>query len=81
MVNPFLRKFVPLVNFVIASSALVFQVFVLYPWHHQLEKEFHELRQQQETKLEEYHQLKMETMKNIEQNLTKLSVAKTQSTK
>ena len=81
MVNPFLRKAIPLVNFVIATSALAFQVFVLYPWHHQLEKDFHELQRQQETKLEEYHQLKMETMKNIEQNLTKLNIAKIQPPK
>ncbi len=81
MVNPFIRKFIPLVNFIIAGAALGFQVFVLYPWHHQLEKEFHELRHQQETKLEEYHQLKMETMKNIEANLTKLSVTKTEPKK
>jgi hypothetical protein len=70
-----------LINFVIATAALGFQVMVLYPWHHQLEKEFHELQHQQETKLEEYHQLKMQTMKNIEENLTKLHATKIESTK
>ena len=30
----------------------------------------------QEHKLEEYHQLKMETIKNIEQNLSKLHTKK-----
>ena len=32
-----------LTNFVIGSSALSFQVFVLYPWHEQLDEEFKEL--------------------------------------
>jgi hypothetical protein len=81
MVNSFVRRFVPLINFVIATAALGFQVMVLYPWHHQLEKEFHILQHQQETKLEEYHQLKMQTMKNIEENLTKLNLTKIESTK
>jgi hypothetical protein len=81
MVNHFVQRFVPLVNFVIATAALGFQVLVLYPWHHQLEKEFHELQHQQEIKLEAYHQLKMQTMKNIEENLTKLSVTKIESMK
>jgi aminopeptidase-like protein len=76
MVNAFLRKFLPIVNFAIATAALGFQVFVLYPWHHQLEEDFKELQHQQETKLEEYHQLKMQTIKNIEDNLVKLTVNK-----
>lgn len=33
-------KHLPLINFVIATSALTFQVMVLYPWHHQLSSEF-----------------------------------------
>jgi hypothetical protein len=76
MVNPTVRKLLPIVNFVIASAALGFQVSVLYPWHHQLEKRFDEMQFQQETKLAEYHQLKMDTIKNIEQNLNKLQIKK-----
>jgi hypothetical protein len=76
MVNPIVRKLLPIVNFVIATAALGFQVGVLYPWHHQLEKRFNEMQNQQENKLAEYHQLKMETMKNIEQNLNKLQIKK-----
>lgn len=76
MVNPTVRKLLPMINFVIASVALGFQVGILYPWHHQLEKKFNELQNQQETKLAEYHQLKMETIKNIEQNLNKLQTKK-----
>jgi hypothetical protein len=76
MVNPTVRKILPIINFVIATAALGFQVSVLYPWHHQLEKRFNEMQIQQETKLAEYHQLKMDTIKNIEQNLNKLQIKK-----
>lgn len=34
-------------NFVIATSALGFQVFVLYPWHKQLDDDFKELKDEQ----------------------------------
>lgn len=33
-------------NFVVASSALGFQVFVLYPWHNQLDHSFEELKKE-----------------------------------
>jgi len=33
-----------LTNFAIATSALGFQVFVLYPWHKQLDDDFEDLR-------------------------------------
>ena len=35
---------ISLTNFVVASSALGFQVFVLYPWHNQLDTEFKALK-------------------------------------
>ncbi|KAK6336448.1 hypothetical protein TWF696_002001 [Orbilia brochopaga] len=31
-------------NFFVASSALCFQVFVLYPWHKQLDDDFKKLQ-------------------------------------
>ena len=37
------RRF-SLTNFFIATSALCFQVFVLYPWHHRLDAEFEALK-------------------------------------
>jgi hypothetical protein len=40
------RRF-SVVNFAIASSALCFQVFVLYPWHEKLDENFRKLRQEQ----------------------------------
>jgi len=37
------RRF-SLTNFFIATTALGFQVFVLYPWHKRLDDDFQELR-------------------------------------
>jgi hypothetical protein len=37
---------ISLVNFAVASSALAFQVFVLYPWHNQLDAEFKALKEE-----------------------------------
>lgn len=34
-------------NFFIASSALAFQIFVLYPWHKQLDEDFVDLKNEQ----------------------------------
>lgn len=42
----FITRGISLVNFAVASSALAFQVFVLYPWHHQLDNEFKDLKQE-----------------------------------
>lgn len=37
---------ISLTNFVVASSALAFQVFVLYPWHKQLDEGFDSLKKE-----------------------------------
>ncbi len=74
MVPPIIQKILPVFNFVIASTALGFQVTVLYPWHNQLEKDFSGLQHQQETKLHEYHELRMQNIKNIETYLCKLNL-------
>ncbi|KAK1764263.1 hypothetical protein QBC33DRAFT_547630 [Phialemonium atrogriseum] len=39
-------RLVSVTNFVVASSALGFQVFVLYPWHTQLDHGFEELKKE-----------------------------------
>lgn len=39
------RRF-SITNFLIATSALGFQVFVLYPWHQELDIEFKHVRQE-----------------------------------
>lgn len=36
--------YLPLVNFTISTAALSFQMFILYPWHEQLSKEFIDLK-------------------------------------
>ncbi|KAL4740492.1 hypothetical protein BDV11DRAFT_185323 [Aspergillus similis] len=41
---PLITRGISLVNFTVASSALAFQVFVLYPWHNQLDDEFKALK-------------------------------------
>lgn len=42
---PIARRF-SITNFGIATSALMFQVFVLYPWHKQLDDDFAELKKE-----------------------------------
>ena len=41
-----ITKIISCTNFVVASSALAFQVFVLYPWHKQLDEDFEKLRKE-----------------------------------
>ncbi|KAL4936173.1 hypothetical protein BDV06DRAFT_112113 [Aspergillus oleicola] len=43
---PLITRGISLVNFMVASSALAFQVFVLYPWHNQLDDEFKALKRE-----------------------------------
>ncbi|KAL4909734.1 hypothetical protein BDW74DRAFT_173229 [Aspergillus multicolor] len=43
---PLITRGISLVNFTVASSALAFQVFVLYPWHNQLDDEFKALKRE-----------------------------------
>ncbi|KAH8807970.1 hypothetical protein F5884DRAFT_674371 [Xylogone sp. PMI_703] len=40
---PIARRF-SVTNFFIATTALAFQVFVLYPWHQQLDEDFEKLK-------------------------------------
>ncbi|KAI0182059.1 mitochondrial phosphate carrier protein [Hypoxylon sp. FL1284] len=41
-----ITRLISLTNFAVASSALGFQVFVLYPWHNQLDESFAELKKE-----------------------------------
>jgi len=44
-------KHLPLLNFIISSTALTFQVSVLYPWHEEISKKMdYQLQQQLEKK-------------------------------
>ncbi|KAF2208042.1 hypothetical protein CERZMDRAFT_49892 [Cercospora zeae-maydis SCOH1-5] len=43
---PLLAKRFSITNFFIATTALGFQVFVLYPWHNKLDDDFTELKRE-----------------------------------
>ncbi|PYH91869.1 hypothetical protein BO71DRAFT_384745 [Aspergillus ellipticus CBS 707.79] len=58
-----------LTNFVIASSALCFQVFVLYPWHHKLEDDFKALKSEHLQLLEENEKSRVKELKTIQEHL------------
>lgn len=72
------QKVLPVVNFIIGTSALSFQMMVLYPWHHQLDADFRELKDVQSKKMQEYHDAKLCRLEKIEdysQELLKLQKA------
>lgn len=58
-----------LTNFVIGSSALCFQIFVLYPWHEKLEEEFKELKKDHVRLLEETRERHRDELKGIGEQL------------
>ena len=62
-------KVLPYVNFVVAVSALTFQMTVLYPWHIQLDDDFVKLKHDQVENLTEFHHLKVQKLNEIEQAL------------
>jgi hypothetical protein len=43
---PMVTRTFSLTNFAIATSALAFQVFVLYPWHKELDEGFAKMRRE-----------------------------------
>ncbi|ROT37116.1 hypothetical protein SODALDRAFT_188487 [Sodiomyces alkalinus F11] len=47
-----LTRTISMTNFAVASSALAFQVFVLYPWHEELQRDFNNLQKEHKTALE-----------------------------
>ena len=66
--NFLFRRSVPIVSFLVGSAALSFQVFILYPWHNELASEFKkvkELKEQQDSRLEEYNVKKMDKVHEI----------------
>ena len=65
-------KYLPIVNFFIASSALIFQTTVLFPWHHQLDSDFKELEEKHKAKLHEYHMLKVRRLDEIDKKVSQL---------
>jgi len=64
---------VSLTNFVIATSALGFQVFVLYPWHKRLDDDFERLKHEHIQILHQGEENRLGELKGINEQLKKLS--------
>ncbi|EXJ91241.1 hypothetical protein A1O1_04351 [Capronia coronata CBS 617.96] len=60
------RRF-SITNFLIATTALAFQVFVLYPWHNKLDEDFMELKQENIRLLQEMEKGRMLEIKEIKE--------------
>jgi hypothetical protein len=59
-------------NFLIATSALAFQVFVLYPWHEKLDEEFKELKAENLRLMQQVEQTRLVDMKEIKEGFSRL---------
>lgn len=66
-------------NFLIATTALGFQVGVLYPWHHELDAEFKELKKEYRELLAEQRLEREERLKEL--GLIRKEIEKVASTK
>ena len=60
------RRF-SITNFFIATSALAFQVFVLYPWHQQLDDDFASLKKEHLSLVQELKIARMSDMSEIKE--------------
>jgi len=65
------RRF-SITNFAIATSALVFQVFVLYPWHNKLDEDFKELRQENLRLMQEMEKGRLSDLREIKESFNRL---------
>lgn len=61
-----------LTNFVIASSALGFQVFVLYPWHQKLDDDFEELKREHMRVIKEGEEERKKDMAELKGAIAKM---------
>ncbi|OAX82688.1 hypothetical protein ACJ72_02966 [Emergomyces africanus] len=61
-----------LTNFVIGTSALCFQVFVLYPWHNKLDNDFENLRDAHLAMLKQGEKDRTEELKAIHDRLKEI---------
>jgi hypothetical protein len=72
MIEAFFKRYLPITSFVVSCSALLFQITVLFPWHHELDAEFKRLKQvkeHQEQRLIEYNVKKMAKIEELEAKL------------
>lgn len=67
-------KLISFTNFIIATSALCFQVFALYPWHNELDREFKKLKEDHKQLLLEFHELKLSKLNEIDNKLDKILI-------
>lgn len=65
-----------LTNFVIATSALGFQVFVLYPWHERLDEDFRQLKIEHLKALREGEEKRLEELRGIRLAIEKMEADK-----
>ncbi|KAF8954997.1 hypothetical protein BDZ97DRAFT_1861980 [Flammula alnicola] len=67
--GPAAAKFLPYLNFTIATAALAFQTTVLYPWHHELDDAFQKMKEEQARMLREFHELKIKRLDELERKV------------
>lgn len=58
-----------LTNFAIGTSALCFQIFVLYPWHQRLDDDFKELKKEHLRVLHGGEKARLAELKEIREGL------------
>ncbi|KAM7191976.1 hypothetical protein V8F20_009100 [Naviculisporaceae sp. PSN 640] len=68
----FLTRLISFTNFFVATSALGFQVGVLYPWHKQLDDDFESLKKE--------HLRVLKAIDNLNLHIASSDVAETQKT-
>ncbi|KAK5135330.1 hypothetical protein LTR08_005434 [Meristemomyces frigidus] len=73
---PMVTRTFSLTNFIIASSALCFQIFVLYPWHKELDEGFGELRREHIRTLQEGQNQRAQDLMGIRKELELLRAEK-----
>ncbi|KAI9743869.1 MAG: hypothetical protein M1818_002603 [Claussenomyces sp. TS43310] len=69
VLGPTARAWLPYLNFGVASSALLFQTTMLYPWHEELDAEFKKLKQEHVRQLQIYHEVKLKKLEDLEKRV------------
>jgi len=69
---PLFTRKISLTNFAIATSALGFQVFVLYPWHKRLDEDFEQLKDEHIRILQQGEEVRIGELKGINEQLKHL---------
>lgn len=69
---PLIARRFSITNFMIATSALAFQVFVLYPWHNKLDEDFKELKQENLRLVQEIEKARILELNEIKEQFSRL---------